>query len=312
MIAERKGLIKFAWLSIATALITIALKVSAYLLTDSIGLLSDAIESGVNLIAAVLALIVLTVAAQPPDEEHAFGHDKAEYFASGAEGTLILVAAVTIAFSAVRRLLNPVPLEQLDIGLVVSVLAAILNFVVGRILLQAGKRYRSITLEADANHLLTDVRTTAGVLLGILAVSLTNWHILDPLIALIVTGQIVLSGIRLVRKSVLGLMDTALPREEVQQIKEIINKHDAKGVGYHALRTRQSGAQRFMTVHIQVPGDWSVQQGHALLDEIEQDVYQTLRPIAIVTHLEPLEDPSSWEDIELNREVGRRGPGSGD
>lgn len=301
MITERKGLVRFAWLSIATALLTIGLKATAYLLTNSVGLLSDAIESGVNLIAGIFALIVLTIAAQPPDEEHAYGHDKAEYFAGGAEGTLILIAAVTIAYSAVRRLLDPQPLEQLGVGLGVSVLAGILNLIVGRILLRAGKQYNSITLEADANHLLADVRTTVGVLLGILAVSLTDWYFLDPVIALLVTGQIVLAGIRLVRKSVLGLMDTALPPQEVKQITDIIEQHTAQGVRYHALRTRQSGAQRFMTVHIQVPGSWSVQEGHALLEEIEQDVYRQLRPISIVTHLEPLEDPRSWEDMELNR-----------
>lgn len=303
MFTERRGLTRFAWLSIATAVLTIALKVLAYHLTDSVGLLSDAIESGVNLVAAVFALIVLTVAAQPPDEEHHYGHDKVEYFAGGVEGTLIMIAAVTIAYSAVTRLLDPQPLEQLDIGLGVSVLAGILNFIVGRILLQAGKKYRSVTLEADANHLLADVRTTVGVLLGLVAVWVTGWYFLDPLIALIVTAQVIWAGIRLVRKSVLGLMDTALPPEEVQQITDLIEKHAYRGVYFHALRTRQSGAQRFMTVHIQVPGSWSVQDGHTLLEEIEQDVFQELRPISIVTHLEPLEDPSSWEDMDLNREV---------
>jgi cation diffusion facilitator family transporter len=303
MVNERKGLTKFAWLSIATAVLTIGLKVLAYILTGSVGLLSDAIESGVNLVAAVFALIVLTVAAQPPDEEHAYGHDKAEYFAGGVEGTLILVAAVTIGFSAVQRLLAPQPLEQLDIGLGVSILAGILNFIVARILRRAGEQYRSVTLEADADHLLSDVRTTIGVLVGLVAVSLTGWNFLDPLIALIVTGQIVLAGIRLVRRSVLGLMDTALPPEEVKQITDTLEKHAPNGVHYHALRTRQSGAQRFMTVHIQVPGSWSVQKGHALLEEIEQDLYQRLRPISILTHLEPLEDPRSWQDIELNREM---------
>ena len=302
MVAARRGLIKYAWLSIATAFLTIGLKVVAYSLTNSVGLLADALESGVNLVAAVLALIALTVAAQPPDEEHAYGHDKAEYFASGAEGTLILLAAVTIAISAVVRLLNPQPLVQLDVGLAVSVVAAILNLIVGRILLRAGRQYHSITLEADATHLLADVKTTAGVLIGVLAVSLTDWHILDPLIALFVTGQIVLAGIRLVRESVLGLMDTALPAEEIAQITGILDKHADNGVQYHALRTRQSASQRFMTVHIQVPGNWSVQKGHTLMEEIEQDVYQALRPISVLTHLEPLEDPSSWEDIALNRE----------
>lgn len=303
MFIERKGLTRYAWLSIVTAVLTIGLKALAYLLTDSVGLLSDAIESGVNLVAAIFALIVLSVAAQPPDEEHHFGHDKVEYFAQGVEGTLILIAAVTIAYSAVQRFVDPRPLEQLDIGLGVSILAGILNFIVARVLLQAGKKYRSVTLDADANHLMADVRTTVGVLFAIVAVWITGWTVLDPLIALIVAVQVIWAGIRLVRESVLGLMDTALPPEEVQQITDLIEKHAHQGVHFHALRTRQSGAQRFMTVHIQVPGNWSVQDGHALLEEIENDVYHALRPISIVTHLEPLEDPRSWEDIDLNREV---------
>ena len=298
---DRAHLKRYAWLSIAAALLTIGLKAGAYFITGSVGLLADALESGVNLVAAVFALIILGIAAQPPDDEHAYGHSKAEYFASGAEGTLIFIAAITIGLAAAQRLLNPQPLEQIGLGIVVSVIAAILNLVVARVLLRAGRQYRSITLEADAKHLLTDVWTTAGVLVGIAAVSLTGWAILDPLIALLVAGRILVSGFKLVRESANGLMDTALPPEEVRQIVEIMDRYAVDGVHYHALRTRQAGAQRFMSVHIQVPGAWSVHDGHSLLEDIDRDVRAVLMPISVFTHLEPIEDPRSWEDIAINR-----------
>ena len=298
---DRGHLKRYAWLSITAALLTIALKASAFIITGSVGLLADALESGVNLIAAVFALIVLGIAAQPPDEEHTYGHSKAEYFASGAEGTLIFLAAITIALAATSRLLNPEPLEQLGLGLVVSVVAALLNLAVARILLRAGRQYRSITLEANAKHLMTDVWTTGGVLLGIGAVALTGWQILDPLIAIVVAGQILIAGIRLVHASASGLMDIALPADELQQIIAVLDRYAVDGVRYHALRTRLAGAQRFMSVHVQVPGAWSVQDGHSLLEDIDRDVRELLSPISVFTHLEPLEDPRSWDDIEINR-----------
>jgi cation diffusion facilitator family transporter len=298
---DRGHLKRYAWLSITAALLTIALKASAFIITGSVGLLADALESGVNLIAAVFALIVLGIAAQPPDEEHTYGHSKAEYFASGAEGTLIFLAAITIALAATSRLLNPEPLEQLGLGLLVSVVAALLNLAVARILLRAGRQYRSITLEANAKHLMTDVWTTGGVLLGIGAVALTGWQILDPLIAIVVAGQILIAGIRLVHASASGLMDIALPADELQQIIAVLDRYAVDGVRYHALRTRLAGAQRFMSVHVQVPGAWSVQDGHSLLEDIDRDVRELLSPISVFTHLEPLEDPRSWDDIEINR-----------
>lgn len=304
MLIERKGLTKFAWLSIATALLTIGLKALAFLLTGSVGLLSDALESTVNLVAAIVALIVLTIAAQPPDEEHAYGHTKVEYFSSGVEGTLILIAALTISLSAINRLLNPQPIEKLGIGIVVSVLAAALNLFVARILLRAGRQYRSVTLQADAHHLMTDVWTTAGVLLGLVVVTLGGWQFLDSIIALIVAARILFSGIKLLRGSILGLMDTALPANEVSQIVRILDKYAQNGVHYHALRTRESGAQRFMSVHIQVPGAWSVQSGHSLLEDLEKELREVLPPISVFTHLEPIEDPRSWEDISINRQEG--------
>jgi len=298
---DRAHLKRFAWLSIAAALLTIALKAGAYFITGSVGLLADAMESGVNLVAAVFALIILGIAAQPPDDEHAYGHSKAEYFASGAEGSLIFIAAITIAIAAIQRLANPQDLEKVGLGLVVSVVAAILNLIVARILLRAGRQYRSITLVADAKHLMTDVWTTAGVLIGIVGVATTGWAVLDPLIALIVAGRILIAGLKLVRESADGLMDTALPADEVRQIIEIMDRYAVNGVRYHALRTRQAGAQRFMSVHIQVPGAWSVQVGHSLLEDIDRDVRTVLKPISVFTHLEPIEDPRSWEDIEINR-----------
>lgn len=304
MLVERKGLTKFAWLSIATALMTIGLKALAFLLTGSVGLLSDALESTVNLVAAIVALIVLTIAAQPPDEEHAYGHAKAEYFSSGVEGTLILIAALTISLSAINRLLNPQPLELLGIGIAVSVLAAALNLIVARILLRAGSQYRSVALQADAQHLMTDVWTTAGVLLGLVMVTLSDWQFLDSIIALFVAARILFSGVKLLRGSILGLMDTALPANEVSQIVQVLDKYAQSGVQYHALRTRESGAQRFMSVHIQVPGAWSVQAGHSLLEEIEKELREVLPPISVFTHLEPIEDPRSWEDISINRQEG--------
>lgn len=301
---DRKNLTRFAWLSIGTAVLTISLKAVAYLLTGSVGLLSDALESGVNLVAAIMALVALTIAAQPPDDQHTYGHAKAEYFSSGAEGTMILFAAAMIAATAVPRLLAPQPLEKVGLGLVVSVTAGLLNLGTALILLRAGKAHNSITLTADAHHLLSDVWTSVGVVVGVSAVALTGWEILDPIIALAVAAQILYSGVKLVRKSMAGLMDTALPAEELAVVTAVLDAYcREKQIEYHALRTRQSASQRFLSVHIQVPGDWTVMQGHTLVEELERDLRQALRPLSILTHLEPIEDPTSWEDIALNREA---------
>jgi cation diffusion facilitator family transporter len=304
---ERQKLTRFAWLSIVTAVFTIILKATAYWLTGSVGLLSDALESGVNLATAVFALLILTIAARPPDEEHAYGHSKAEYFAGGVEGGLIMAAALIIAVTAVPRLLHPQPLEQLGLGLVVSVIAAAANGLTAFILLRAGRHYRSLTLTADGRHLLTDVWTTGGVLLGLAVVAVTGWLRLDALIALAVAAQITYTGFGLLREAVNGLMDVALPEEEVAEVTAVLDSFRARGIQYHALRTRRSGALRFVSVHIQVPGDWSVQKGHTLLEEIECELHGRLAPITIITHLEPLEDPVSWEDIPLNREFSEGG-----
>lgn len=306
----RSSLTRFAWLSIAAAVITIALKAGAYLVTGSVGLLSDALESLVNLVAAVIALVALTIAVQPPDEDHTYGHEKAEYFSSGVEGALILIAAVSIAFAAVQRILHPKPIEQAGLGLTIAIIASLVNLVVAQILLRAGRRYESITLEADAHHLMTDVYTSAGVIVGVALVSLTGWYVLDPLIALIVAGHIVWSGVRLLRRSVAGLMDTALPAAERNVLDVTLAPFRDEGIVFHALRTRQSGARRFVSFHVLVPGTWSVRRGHTLLERVERDVRRALPNTTVFTHLEPLEDPASFQDTTLDRaEEGREESG---
>jgi len=298
---NRRALTRFAWLSIAAAITTIALKAGAYLLTGSVGLLSDAIESIINLVAAGMALWMLTIAARPPDESHMFGHDKAEYFSSTVEGVLILVAAGGIAYTALERLLDPVPLTQLGIGLGISFIAALVNLIVSRILLRAGDRYHSITLEADGHHLMTDVWTSAGVLLGVGAVALTGWQILDPLVALGVTANIVWTGIRLVRRSIAGLMDVSLSEKDQQQIETVLSKYREKGIEFHALRTRQAASRRFVSVHVLVPGEWTVHDSHHIAEDLESDIRQAIRDAVVFTHLEPVEDELSLQDIHLDR-----------
>jgi cation diffusion facilitator family transporter len=295
------SLTRFAWLSIAAAVLTIGLKATAYWLTGSVGLLSDALESLVNLAAAVVALLMLTLAAQPADAEHAYGHSKAEYFSSGVEGALILVAAASIGWAAWSRLLDPQPIEQVGLGLVVSVAASLLNFAVARILLAAARRHHSISLEADAHHLMTDVWTSAGVLVGIGAVALTGWDRLDPVIALLVAANIIWTGVQLVRRSALGLLDTALPQDEREAVQQILARYTQPELQFHALRTRQAGARRFVSFHVLVPGSWTVRQGHTLLEQIERDIRAALPNTTVFTHLEALEDPTSWQDTTLDR-----------
>lgn len=298
---DRLFLTKFAWLSIGAAILTIALKTTAYILTGSVGLLSDALESIVNLVGAVMALAMLTIAARPADEDHAYGHTKAEYFSSGVEGTLILIAAISIIATSIPRLITPKPLEQVGLGLGVSVAASLANLIVALILLRASKKYNSITLEANAHHLMTDVWTSVGVLAGVGLVVLTGWERLDPIVAFIVAGNIIWSGFRIVRMSALGLMDTALVVEEQNLVKNVLNSYTKNEVEYHALRTRQSGARRFVSVHILVPGKWTVQRGHRLLESIEADIRKVLPNVTVFTHLESLNDPASWDDTSLDR-----------
>jgi cation diffusion facilitator family transporter len=300
---ERSTLTRFAWLSIAAAVLTIGMKAGAYALTGSVGLLSDALESVVNLVAAIVALVALMVAAREPDAEHAYGHEKAEYFSSGIEGGLILLAAASIAYAAIDRLLHPQPIAGVGLGLVITTLASLVNLAVSLRLARAARAYRSITLEADAKHLLTDVWTSAGVILGVAAVGLTGWAWLDATVALVVAANIVWSGVQLVRRSALGLLDTALPDEERAAVQAVLARYAPQGIQAHAVRTRQSGARRFVSMHILVPGDWTVRRGHRLLEAIERDIRATLPLVTVFTHLEPLDDPASWEDIALDREV---------
>ncbi len=302
--ADQPGLRRFAVISILAALATIGLKGGAYLLTGSVGLLSDALESLVNLVAAIFALIALWIAARPADEEHAYGHTKAEYFSSGFEGALILIAALSIAVAAALRLLDPKPLHEVGPGLAISAAASLVNLVVARFLFGAARRYDSIALEADAQHLMSDVWTSGGVILGIALASRTGWWILDPLIALAVAINILRIGVRLLHRSALGLLDTALPEETRRRIVQILDRHGGEGVQYHALRTRQAGVRRFISFHILVPGEWTVQRGHDLLEHIEATIREAIPNSTVFTHLEPLEDPVSWEDTRLERRSG--------
>lgn len=294
-------LTRYAWLSIAAAVVTMAIKAAAYIVTGSVAFLSDAIESTVNLGAAVVALVALSVRARPPDEDHAYGHGKAEYFSSGVEGTLILVAAVIICAESIRRLMEPQPIEQPGLGIAIALIAAAINLAVALVLRRVGRRERSITLEADAQHLLSDVATSAAVVLGVSVIFITGWQILDPLIGLLVGVNLGAAGVRLMRRSVLGLMDTALPPTELAAVTRVLQSYSARGAHFHALRTRQAGARMFVSVHIQVPGRWTVQRGHELLEELERDVRRTLPGSTVFTHLEPAEDPVSWEDETLDR-----------
>jgi cation diffusion facilitator family transporter len=295
-------LARYAWLSIAGAFITLALKTAAWMFTSSVGLLSDALESLVNVGAAIMLLAMLHVAARPADESHAYGRSKAEYFASGFEGILVVVAAAAIAFSATSRLLNPQPVAHAALGLLLTTAASGLNFFVSRLLLRAARRHRSIALEADAQHLMTDVWTSAGVILGVALVALTGWLILDPLIALGVAVNILFIGWRLLRESVLGLMDAAWPAEERAVLEAVLQEFRARGLRFHAIRTRRSGRRRFASVHVLVPGSWTVQQGHDVLEDIDRRLTQRIGAVTIDTHLEPIEDAASYRDQHLDRE----------
>jgi len=291
----------YTLLSIAAAILTIGLKTGAYLVTDSVGLLSDALESCINLVAAVVAFWALSFAAKPADVEHPFGYTKAEYFSSGLESALIMVAAIGIAIAAWDRLLSPHPLEQIGLGLGLSLIATAINGGTAWVLLRAGKRFRSITLRADAHHLLTDVWTSAGVLIGIGLVKLTGWLILDPIIALLVAANIIWVGVRLLRETGSELLDRSIPADERNQIKTLMLPYEQQGTQFHALRTRGAGSRRFISFHVLVPGAWTVYQGHQLCEELELAIIQQLPGSYVITHLEPQENPESWTDQELDR-----------
>jgi len=286
---ERRSLTRYALLSIFAALATIVLKAVAYLLTGSVGLLSDALESLVNLAGAVMAMTMLTIAARPPDKDHHYGHDKAEYFSSGVEGTLILIAAISIGIAAVQRFMNPKPLEQVGLGIAVSVVASLINFAVARVLIKVGKARNSITLEANAHHLMTDVWTSGGVLAGVGVVSLAGWNRFDPIIAVVVALNILWTGFRLIKESVQGLMDTALSLEEQNIIRNILEGFTGEGIAFRNMQTRKAASRKFVSVDILVPPGWTVEEGHQTLSRIEEKIRETLQNATVLTHLEPME-----------------------
>lgn len=301
MSSNNVDLRKYALLSIGTALATIGFKGTAWWMTGSVGLLSDAIESFVNLAGALMAFWMLSLAMQPADAKHPYGHGKAEYFSSGFEGLLILVAAFGIGHTAWARLVNPQPLEAVGIGLAISVVASILNLAVARVLLQAGKAHSSITLEADGHHLMTDVWTSAGVIVGVGLAWLTGLTWADPVIAILVAVNILWTGWKLIRRSTSGLMDAAIPPEELLEIEAVLASFHGPEVAVHALRTRQAGARVFISFHLLVPGAWPVKAAHDLSEEVEAALKAKLPTAHITTHLEPLEDPRSLEDADLDR-----------
>lgn len=291
---------KYAWLSIATALVTMLLKSGAWAITGSMGLLADAAESLVNLVAAVAALVAVTIAAMPADENHHFGHSKAEYFSAALEGILVVVAAGSIIYLAVDRLLNPRPLDSLGLGLALSIVSALFNGVVGQVLIRVGRRHRSVALRADGTHLMADVYTSVGVVVGLALVWATGWEWLDPVIAILVGVHILVAGYRLISESTGGLMDASLSPEDNARIQEILDAHTEKGrIEFHSVRTRESAARQFMEMHMLVPGDWTVRRGHDVMEDLIDRINAEFPAMRVTGHLEPISDPRSYEDMHL-------------
>jgi len=288
---------RYGWLSLGASVVVFAMKLVAYALTGSVGLLSDALESTVNIVAASVAVIALRAASRPGDESHHYGHVKAQLFSALVEGVMICVAAIVIIYTAVERLLNPRPLEDLGAGLSIAIAAAAINGAVAAVLLRAGRVHRSIVLEADGKHLMTDVWTSVGVVIGVALVGLTGWGSLDPLIAIGVAINIVATGWRLIRDSASGLMDSALPDADHEAILAVLRRHGSPEISFHAVQTRAAGRQRFVSMHVLVPGQWTVQRGHDYVCDLEAELLQALEELTVQTHLEPREDPRSWEDI---------------
>lgn len=295
--APQVNLLKFAYLSIATGVIVFSLKLIAWWFTGSVGLLSDALESTVNIVAAVIALFALKTAMKPADQQHHFGRGKAEYFSASVEGFMILVAALIIVATAAERFINPREIEQLGWGLAISTGASILNGVVAVMLIRAGKKYRSPVLDADGRHLMTDVWTSAGVVVGVGLVQVTGYLRLDPLVAMAVGINIVITGVNLLRQSTSKLMDKALSDEDHQAIVDVLKKFESEEVKFHALQTRESGRHRFVSMHVLVPGAWTIAKGHDLLEDLEKAIIAALPDTTVQTHVEPIEDPRSWADI---------------
>ena len=294
---QKKSLAPIVWFSIIASILTIAIKSAAYYITGSVGFMSDAIESLINLAAGIVAFIMLTVAARPPDKEHPFGHDKAEYFSSLIEGILIVLAAIGISFAAINRIYHPQPLGSLNLGLMFSVIATIINLITARILLYYGRKHNSITLEADSDHLMTDVWTTIGIIAGIFLVKLTNWQILDPIMAIIVAVSILYTGAKLIIRSTDGLMDTKLTEKDLIRIKQILTRFEEQDINYHALYTRSAASKRFISFHLLVPGDYTVFKAHELAKLIENELEKEFAYSDIFIHLEPINDPDAFDDF---------------
>ena len=300
---KRPSLKRFLYLSIAAALTTIVLKFAAYFETGSMGFFSDALESLVNLFAAIIALVILHISEKPADEQHEFGHGKAQYFSSALEGALILIAAVSIIYTSVPKIFNPQPLNNIGVGTILSGAAAIINLSVGYILTRKGKKYNSILLEADGKHLLSDVITSVGVILGVIVVKFTGLYILDPVIAICVALYIVYIGYKLIVRSTNELMDAAIPKEDQQRIIDYLDSLRDKNIEYHSLLTREAGSRRFITFHLLVPGEWSIKEGHDYAEIVEQYIEQMFvnSNVNVTSHLEPIEDPISFNDIGIDR-----------
>lgn len=299
---QTESLKKFIYLSIAAAIATIVLKSFAWYLTDSVGLLSDALESCVNLVAAIIALVMITIAEKPADEEHAFGHGKAEYFSSAIEGGMIILAAFSIIWAAIPRVIHPQPLENVGIGSLIAIGASAINLVVALILLKNGQKNNSITLEADGKHLMTDVYTSAGVLAGIGLVKLSGWLVLDGIVAIGVALNILWAGYKMIRRSAMGLLDAGIPEADYLKLVKTLESLKLQNIEYHSLLTRQSGQRKFIELHVLVPGQWTIQEGHNSAEKIEKDIRDLFDgPVTVFTHLEPKEDPVSMHDIGIDR-----------
>ncbi len=306
---KQTSLAKFLYLSVAAAIVTILLKFYAYHVTGSMGFLSDALESFVNLFAALFALIMLKVSQKPADDGHVFGHSKAEYFSSATEGALILLAAFSIIRTAIPRIVEPAPIENINTGLLFSLLASMVNLVVGFTLIKNGKKSKSLVLEADGRHLMTDVWTSVGVIVGILLVKFTGWLIIDPIIAILVALNIIYAGYKLISRSASGLMDATIPAEDLEKVILYLDSLKVNEIEYHSLLTRVAGQRKFISMHLLVPGEWSVKEGHDWADKVEETIIGLFdEPVTVSTHIEPVDDPASMEDIGIDRVMPRQNP----
>ena len=306
---KQTSLAKFLYLSVAAAIVTILLKFYAYHVTGSMGFLSDALESFVNLFAALFALIMLKVSQKPADDGHVFGHSKAEYFSSATEGALILIAAFSIIRTAIPRIVEPAPLENINTGLLFSLLASVVNLLVGLTLIRNGKKRKSLVLEADGRHLMTDVWTSVGVIIGIVVVKFTGWVILDPVIAILVALNIIYTGYKLISRSASGLMDATIPADDLEKVTLYLDSLKVNEIEYHSLLTRVAGQRKFISMHLLVPGEWSVKQGHDWADQVEETIIGLFdEPVTVSTHIEPVNDPASVKDIGIDRVMPRQNP----